>query len=232
MHQREAEVISEKAADEIDRLLRQADTSNMRSWFLNNKADLLDIVGLAYHTNQSLAHLYLHGIADEADTYTNVYEKTFSLGWVWRSIAYVGWREFMADIAKGVPADLARERMIKRIHGAVFRHSYNGSRDTILQTVKRSNTMVGYQRVSLTGTPCSFCAMLIGRGAVYKANMGHFQAHDNDRCTAEPRFRNQLRQGIDPQVKKFSQLWEDATAGESGIDAINAFRRAYERGNE
>jgi hypothetical protein len=231
-HQREASAVANKAAYEIELLMLQANTHDMRGWFIQNKSLIIAYIEQAYETNQSLAWLYLHGIAEEAGTATDVFYKRFSPNWVWRSLIYQGWRQYDRDIAAGMPINVAHDLMIKRMNGSVFRHSYNGSRDTILQTVKRSNTMVGYQRVSMTGSPCSFCAMLISRGAVYKTNMGQFKAHDSDKCTAEPRFRNQLRSQIDPQVQKFTDLWEDATTGKSGMAAVNAFRRSYERGDK
>nr|BFF26858.1 hypothetical protein GCM10025732_48230 [Glycomyces mayteni] len=199
----------------------------MYGWFNDQKPHILEIIERAYETNKSLAWLYLHGIADEAGTTTDVFYKTFQERWVWRSLSGQGWRIFESDIAQGVPTNVALELMIKRMSGSAFRHTYNGSRDTIMRTVQKSNTMVGYQRVSMTGWPCYFCAMLISRGAVYKRNMGRFKAHDSDKCTAEPRFRNELLNKPDAQVKKFSDIWGASGAKHSGMDAINAFRDAY-----
>jgi hypothetical protein len=229
-HQRDAADASDKAVSQVESLLRQADTQNMTRWFAANKSLILEQIEQAYQTNQSLAWLYLHSIAEEAGTTTEVFYRPFVGTWVWRSLGYLGWRQFEKDIGNGIPSNAALELMIDRMKGGVFRHSYNGSRDAIIQTVQRSKTMIGYQRVSRTGMPCSFCAMLIGRGAVYKTNMGRFQAHDTDQCTAEPRFWNQRNKGLDPQAKRFQEIWKESTKGKSGASAINAFRVAYERG--
>lgn len=58
------------------------------------------------------------------------------------------------------------------------------------QTVQRSSTADrrarGWARAG-TGR-CAFCAMLIGRGAVYTEATAHFETHDHCGCVAVPEF--------------------------------------------
>lgn len=108
---------------------------------------------------------------------------------------------------------------------------------------------------------CGFCAMLISRGPVYKSaqNAG---LDVSDRTTAVEIFRQAEQSGNDDELMKlmtrwhpncdckvvpvFNEndwtgktqadalyaLWEKVTKGYSGRNALNAFRRAIERGED
>lgn len=72
--------------------------------------------------------------------------------------------------------------------GSATRLVLDGGRDTIRQSLAVDPRAIGWQRVT-SGRSCEFCAMLAGRGAVYKADTADFQSHDHCSCTAEPVYR-------------------------------------------
>lgn len=67
--------------------------------------------------------------------------------------------------------------------------------------------------------------MLASRGGVYSRRSVDFPAHDGCSCSAEPVWS---REQEPPEVLALRRLWEESTAGLSGRDALNAFRRALE----
>lgn len=72
----------------------------------------------------------------------------------------------------------------------------NGARGAIFKTVIKDPRAIGYIRLSKTGTPCAWCAMLISRGAVYQSKKSAGLAiygdgekyHTNCYCYAEAVF--------------------------------------------
>ena len=82
--------------------------------------------------------------------------------------------------------------------------------------------LLGYRRVT-SGNACAFCSMLASRGAVYSQRGASFEAHDGCSCSPEPVWDI----GPEPEeVTRLRKLWRESTAGLSGKDALNAFRRA------
>lgn len=74
---------------------------------------------------------------------------------------------------------------LAQITGGVVSRMMNASRTTITDNTFRDPQSTGWLR---TGVPeCSFCAMLIGRGSVYRSRgTADFAAHDNCKCGAAP----------------------------------------------
>lgn len=72
----------------------------------------------------------------------------------------------------------------------------NGGRSTATNLRKKDKRVVGWVRISKTGSPCDFCAMLMSRGVIYKdeKSAGMMQPneedlfHPNCYCVAEPIF--------------------------------------------
>ena len=99
--------------------------------------------------------------------------------------------------------------------------------------------ILGWYRLT-DGDPCAFCAMLASRGAVYSsaasagvrpglaaAGEGSYPAdtwHPSCGCSAAPLY------STDADVPELNielrRLWDEATAGLSGANARNAYRRA------
>lgn len=136
------------------------------------------------------------------------------------------------------PEQAAREAVVAA-GGSAARHVLTGGRTQHLEMVQEDAAAIGWMRVT-DGEPCAFCAMLSSRGPRYKSEasasvvvdpnakraLGE-QYHDNCGCTAEAVYSN--TQAWPGRGREFQKLWKDATEGASGLDALNAFRRAYER---
>lgn len=127
-----------------------------------------------------------------------------------------------------VAADLAKAGSAR----AAMRHALNGGRDTIHASIDTDAKALGWARTT-SGIPCAFCALLASRGPIYKTEQSATIAedglkyHDDCSCSAEPVYRADAE--WPGQGRELQALWENSTHGFSGKDAINAFRRAYER---
>jgi hypothetical protein len=95
--------------------------------------------------------------------------------------ALVGWA--LAEIAD--PTNLPAFRSL--IEGGTQRRIANFSRLTVMESAVADPQARGWQRTGLGD--CSFCAMLIGRGAVYTESSADFQSHDHCQCGSEPAWR-------------------------------------------
>ncbi|MEO7897023.1 MAG: hypothetical protein ABIR65_06975, partial [Pseudolysinimonas sp.] len=76
---------------------------------------------------------------------------------------------------------------------AAERVAMNGARSTTWAAGELDRRVRGYVRLSRTGTPCGWCAMLISRGAVYRSEKSATYAdgdkyHIGCHCYAEPIF--------------------------------------------
>ncbi|HEX8570229.1 MAG TPA: hypothetical protein VF699_09965 [Caulobacteraceae bacterium] len=145
----------------------------------------------------------------------------------------------LADIDTTAPAatvDALREdahrRAGTRQAAAAERIVMNGARGTAWSLGQRDRRVVGYVRLSQSGTPCGWCAMLISRGAVYKSQRSAEYAdgdkyHDNCHCTAEQVFTRDQFTGSDLFAlnRRYGVLWPQVTKGLSGKAALRAWRR-------
>lgn len=125
--------------------------------------------------------------------------------------------------ARGLLLDQAAEAGAAGAAEAAGRIALNGGRTTLLRSVDGDRHALGWARVA-SGKACAFCAMLAGRGPVYRADTADFQAHDGCACTAEPVYHRDAPwpDGADT----YRQLWQDSTDGLNGDDALAAFRQA------
>ncbi|MEV4642765.1 hypothetical protein AB0J80_36030 [Actinoplanes sp. NPDC049548] len=138
-----------------------------------------------------------------------------------------------ADVVDGLRHD-AHSRAGTRQAAAVSRLVMNGARSATWSLGELDRRVIGYARVSESGTPCGWCAMLISRGAVYKTKRGAEYSdgdkyHDNCHCHAEPLFTTD--QYADKRFelnRSYGRLWPTVTAGKSGKAAVAAWR-AYIR---
>jgi hypothetical protein len=140
----------------------------------------------------------------------------YSLGYYGRVVPNQLWRTGTTGVAA---------KTLVQLVGGVTRHVLDGGRDTIVDNFRADRAAQGWRRVT-DSRPCSFCAMLAARGAVYQETTVGFEAHDHCACAAEPVFtRSDVRTDAE---RGWQRLWNDSTRGLSGPDARNAFRRAYE----
>jgi hypothetical protein len=163
------------------------------------------------------------------------------------------------DLLEGLTArevDEAREKAHReagaRQAAAVDRLAKNGARDLLAAATKRDPRAIGYVRLSRTGTPCGWCAMLISRGFVPKPGgrrgdlyqsqssagptlaqleSGEYaegdKYHDNCNCYAEPVFSDDQLNNSPLYVlnRQYAKEWPRVTRGKSGKAALSAWRR-------
>lgn len=123
---------------------------------------------------------------------------------------------------KGFSPSAAAGRGLLRVSGSTSNLVLAGARDTIMASTAADPGSTGrWQRVT-SGNPCAFCTMIASRGAVFTAETGGFEAHDNCACQPEPayegtqlpatseRLRDEIEAaGVDP---------EDVTAIREALD--------------
>jgi hypothetical protein len=128
--------------------------------------------------------------------------------------------------------DEAHAQAGARQAAAAERIAMNGARSAVWNHANRDKRALGYIRLSRTGTPCGWCAMLISRGPVYRSkNSAEYgdgdKYHDNCHCYAEPVFSD-AQYSSSPLYalnRKYEELWPQVTKGLSGKAAISAWRR-------
>jgi hypothetical protein len=95
------------------------------------------------------------------------------------------------------------------VEGGLTRRVLTWSRETVQGSALADPRADGWQRIGVGS--CPFCAMLIGRGAVYTEATSHFASHDHCHCSAVPAFKGKPR----PVDKVFRQSMR-RRAGEDG----------------
>ncbi|WP_353707287.1 hypothetical protein ABRQ22_14950 [Cellulosimicrobium sp. ES-005] len=129
--------------------------------------------------------------------------------------------------------DKAHGQAGARQAAAAERIVMDGGRGELYARARRDRRAVGFIRLSRSGTPCGWCAMLISRGPVYfsRASAEHSadgdKYHDNCHCYAEPvwsvrDYRDSERYALNRQYEK---EWPEVTKGLSGKAAVSAWRR-------
>lgn len=132
-----------------------------------------------------------------------------------------------------------------RVAASSERIVLNGGRGSVYAYGESDKRVIAWARVSLSGDPCSFCAMLISRGINYKsettARSGSGTTvidgqvmdayHDNCRCIAVPIY-SEAQFLSDPrfdQNRALRKEWDDRIKNNySGNEARNAWRRFIE----
>lgn len=118
---------------------------------------------------------------------------------------------------------------------AAERIALNGARGELWSTTNKDRRALGYIRLSRTGTPCGWCAMLISRGPVYKSQRTAETSvygdgdlyHDNCHCYAVPVYSLQDFKTSDLYRlnREYEELWPIVTKGLGGKAALTAWRR-------
>lgn len=149
------------------------------------------------------------------------------------SLYVTGPVSYTRALRSGQSATQARQTAFVTLTGSVTRHVLDGGRGTLMASVAADRQALGWARVT-SGRACAFCAMLAGRGAVYRESTANFRSHDHCSCTAEPVY-----EGADlPETSQhYADLYRTSIARAradgtlaSGTknDLLNTFRRAYE----
>ena len=137
----------------------------------------------------------------------------------------------------------SREAARTRAKGIVHRVVANGGRGAQEYIVRRDRNVIGYVRVSKTGTPCYFCAAMISRGVVYKSLIaagGSYDKpnrwHDNCNCFAVPIFfwgdyrdssMFDMNRYMWEQWKKMKGSLDEWVGPREKRSLMNAWRRYY-----
>lgn len=137
-------------------------------------------------------------------------------------------------------------RAAARVAASSERLVLNGGRGSVYAYGSRDRRVLAWARVSLSGDPCSFCAMLISRGINYKSESSASRGagvtvidgqtldayHDNCRCIAVPIY-SQSQFDSDPrfdQNRALRKEWDERIKDNySGAEARNAWRRFIEQ---
>jgi ADP-ribosyltransferase exoenzyme len=120
----------------------------------------------------------------------------------------------------GNTIEAASANGLVKVLGEASKIVIGGARDTVIAATDGDPLARGWQRVT-SGSPCAFCSMLASRGPVYKnAKTSGFEPHGHCGCTAEPVYG-----AASATVVDLGKAFKDATAGKSGKDALNAWRR-------
>lgn len=96
-----------------------------------------------------------------------------------------------AHALAGWATDTASDSYTLRVlvEGGLQRRIANAARSTVMGSAVADPGARGWQR---TGSgECAFCAMLIGRGAVYSEASADFASHDHCNCSAMPAWGGQ-----------------------------------------
>lgn len=142
-------------------------------------------------------------------------------------------------------------RAIKEIENAGRKELIKAVRDENSQTGSR----IGWARVATGRETCAFCLMLVSRGPVYedakdaglndeekalelldqgadKATLRDLMTrwHPGCDCIAVPVRDIDSWEGRD-DWKRAEDIWKETTKSFTGVDKLNAFRRAIERGD-
>ncbi len=135
-----------------------------------------------------------------------------------------GPRAYGRSISAGMLQEQARRNAGVQIAGAASRIVLDAGRQTILDAVEEDREAIGWIRIT-DATPCAFCAMLSGRGPVFSEGTASFQAHAHCACIAAPVWsRDEAWLG---HSEDLYQQWKVVTEGESGPDALRAWRRYW-----
>lgn len=145
------------------------------------------------------------------------------------SLTVTGPASIKSATAKGIRLVDAVDTAKGRSLAAASRQALAGGRSTVGHSISHDSACLGWARVT-SGRCCAFCAMLASRGPVYgdgrKAGSNK-QWHDACHCITQPVY--QADAPWPPDSERFRAMWDDATSGQSGADAINAFRRTFNK---
>jgi hypothetical protein len=175
----------------------------------------------------------------------DAYLATYELDWLREAL-----RPSQADFQREVTQDHQLATTLLRLSKEVE----NGGRRTILRAVRSDPVVKGWARIATGRETCAFCLMLVSRGPVFTSAESAgldlndtsaadlFAAGDKEAldelttrwhpgcdCEIAPVYDRSNWPGMDA-YQRASQLWGTHTKGYSGKDALNAFRRALERG--
>lgn len=127
-------------------------------------------------------------------------------------------------MTRGVDLVRAMDVAQARSAAAAMRHAGNGANETITATAEADRQALGWARAT-SASPCSFCALVAGRGPVYKSEgTANFEPHDACNCRPEVVYRDDAQ--WPPGSQRFADVYAEAKAADG--DTMSNFRRLIE----
>jgi len=114
--------------------------------------------------------------------------------------------------------------------GTVESAGLDAGRAAVTTAIRNDRLVLAVAR-GTSSDPCAFCAMLASRGFVYKNNQTAGVDEDDVvkkyhvHCRCFPIYRWVKESTLPPLNAYFKKQWPIVTAGYSGVDALNAWRR-------
>lgn len=163
-----------------------------------------------------------------------------SLGWATSPLTVTGGDASVHEPPSGDTVTIVQHR----VEGAASKVVADAGRNQMIESILADKRVRGWVRVARPDA-CAFCRMLATRpilatsGAFYRtedtagrnANArftgeGDYKFHNSCHCTIAPVYADAYE--APAHTRADAALWQDATAGHGGVDALNAFRRAVE----
>jgi hypothetical protein len=221
-HRRELGLVAGLVSRRVRVVAARAVVADIDAWWDGQATSVERIVTAGHDAAATLGARYLRRHAAVEGVAVEPIRAAANLTEIGTSLRVTGPIAFKKHLELSGSEAAALRVMGDRLAGSAERLALLGERSTVMDTFAESDQLVGHRRVT-SGDPCAFCAMLASRGAVYSKRTVDFQAHDSCRCTPEPLYQ---RESEPKSVVALRDQWEQATAGLSGVDALNAFRRA------
>lgn len=200
----------------------RADTSDIDGWWDTIADQVRDEILTGQSALAKLARGYLiqHALLQGVDLAPILAEP--SAEQVATALRVMGPVAFKTQMAISGSEARATRVMATQLQGAASRLVLQGPRQTTMRTFSGRDQVAGWRRIAGRSSPCAFCLMLIGRGAVYSKETADFRSHGHCACIPELLYRHEPEP---PQVRELQQQWYQATGGHSGKAAINAWRQ-------
>lgn len=152
----------------------------------------LAVVSQSYAQSESLASTYISEYRDaESASNAPIVGVPYASNAMAESMLLAGPSRVKLLIGQGESADGAHAKAFTKFSGIVRRQVMSGGRMMINETTRRDQSAIGWRRVT-DGNPCTFCALLAGRGPVYaskeradRVGGSGLRYHGHCGCTAE-----------------------------------------------
>lgn len=231
VHQAELVALAALTEREVRRLVASVDVRDVDGWWARIAEELLTLLAALFAAARAVGSRFLRGHAAVEGVNVEPVPALWSTDRAATSLRVSGPVEFKRHIAAGGNPAGARRAMATALAGSAQRLALAGERETAAATVRDSGGIVGWRRQT-DADPCFFCAMLAGRGGVYKSaatagtpGFGGTAFHDHDQCIAVPLYE---REPEPPEVEELQDAWRRVTAGRSGKAAIRQWRRWWD----
>ncbi len=237
-HRRDAARVTSAVERNVMSLARDADVSDVDAWLARNLLAILRMVAPGFAVLAEMTVRYLRRHAALSGVALDPVAAELDEEALTTSLRVTGPVAFKKHLVISGDPEASREVMAKQMSRSSGRHGLNGDRGSVMATFSERPVLVGYRRILNSPNPCAFCALLASRGAVYRsanpnvtgrggAPRGVRQVgeayHDSCSCTLEPLYEHEPEPA---DVVALRDRWDEVTAGLSGNDAINAYRRS------